>query len=99
VWRTSSLVFTVGLLGFLAFALSSRRSLSKAEQAALHPGMWVLTVGGFLTLVPLLVANSVGLMGPPTAGPYLGALYFLLFYSSAQFFRVLLVRPADPPAA
>jgi hypothetical protein len=41
----------------------------------------------------------MGVREEPSAGPYLAALYFLLIYSSAQFFRVLLVRPGDAPAA
>jgi hypothetical protein len=97
VWRASSAVFAVGLGSFLVYALSYRRTLSEAERAALHPGMWILTIGGILAFLPLLIWNSAALNGEPSSGPYLSGLYFLLVYSSAQFFRVLLVRPADAP--
>ena len=99
IWRASSTALAAGLAGLLAYAFVARRDLSEPESAALHPAMWFLIIGGFSVFIPVLAWNAVGLRSAPSSGPYLSALYFLLVYSTAQFFRVLLVRPADPPAA
>lgn len=91
LWRASSAVFVLYLVGFLAYASTAPRSLSDADRRGLHPAMWIFAVGGQLVALPFLAWNA---LAGASSVPYLGALYYLLVYSSLQFLRLLLVRPS-----
>lgn len=94
-WRLSSWAFVLHLFSFLAFALVSRRQLSNADAGELHPIMSLFVMGG-MSVCTLAVGWNA--LHDPSAGPYLGGLYFLLLYSCLQFVRLLLVRPIDSPS-
>ena len=99
LWRTSSAAFAAYMLTCLLYVLHGSRSLSRLARSQLHPGVWIFVVCGSLVFALALVGNALGWPGAPSAGPYLAGLYFLLLYSSIQFLRLLLVRPAPPPVA
>ena len=98
VWRTSSAVFAAYMLTSLLYVLHASRSISQLAKSQLHPGVWIFVVSGSFVFALALVGNALGWPGTPSAGPYLAGLYFLLLYSSVQFLRLLLVRPASRPA-
>jgi hypothetical protein len=98
LWRfASSGVLIVAVLN-LFVPILLRRRLSSVDRGRLSRILWALAVGGNPLLVVVQLANIFGLFGPPSAGPIMASLIWLLLFSSLLFVRMLVQRPV-PPAA
>jgi hypothetical protein len=74
------------------------RRMAPADRVQLSSALWVLSVGGNLVLACVQISNFAGLFGPPSPGPIMASLVWLLFFSALLFVRMLIDRPSAPSA-
>jgi len=93
-WRSASGVFAAYATVVTVWLVRQRFALGPEDLLNLHPGMWLLGLGGFLGTIVSQTWNVVSTT--PSGDAYLFCLLFLLTLGSLLFVRLLLNRPAAP---
>lgn len=96
LWRsTSAGVFSI-VVGCTAIPLVLARRMTAPDRSRLSGVLWVLSIGGNLLILAVQLSNLAGVFGPPSPGPIMASLIWLLFFSTLLFVRMLVSRPESP---
>ena len=98
LWRGTSFGVLLIVIACTAIPLFLARRMSPADRNQLSSVLWVLSIGGNSVLAVVQLSNLAGLFGPPSPGPIMASLVWLLFFSALLFVRMLVNRPGSPAA-
>lgn len=96
IWWSQSALVAACILGTVAYAAHSVRSIAPEARATLSPTVWRVAIVGNLVFLAWNLLNLVGWPYPVSPGPAMAAMAWFLFVASLMFFRLLLVRFAGP---
>ncbi len=96
LWRGTSLGVLLIVIACAAIPFLLVRRMSPADRAQLSSVMWALSNGGSVVVAGVQLSNLAGLFGPPSPGPIMASLVWLLFFSALLFVRMLVNRPRPP---
>ena len=92
IWRSSSLAFLAVVLSMGAMIARVQLALPPDDQAPGSPTNKIIGWGLATLAGSLLVANSLGAFGEPSALPYLGSLVLALGIATSKFVTVAIIR-------